>query len=73
MRNSSFIALPLRPKQLVIVCGHVGLPAFGREHGISQSHVQVQPVSGWKEFPQSVSSDLTETKTSLALPGHGKL
>lgn len=53
MRNSSFIALPLWPKQLVIVCGHVGLPAFGREQGIFQSHVQVQPVSRWKEFPPS--------------------
>lgn len=52
MRNSSFISLPLWPKQLVTVCGHVGLPAFGREQGTSQSHVRVQPVSSWKEFPQ---------------------
>lgn len=52
MRNSSFISLPLWPKQLVTVCGHVGLPAFGREQGLCQSHVQVQPVSSWKEFPQ---------------------
>lgn len=54
MRNSSIISLPLWPKQLVTVCGHVGLPAFGREQRISQTHVRVQPVSSWKEFPQSL-------------------
>lgn len=46
MRNSSFISLPLWSKQLVTVCGHVGLPAFGREQGKSQSRVQVLSLAG---------------------------